>query len=468
MSRFQQLLKIVDKQKPKTIVEVGTWNGVNALRMATVALQHNKEVHYYGFDLFEDATPENDESELNVKQHASIDDVCTLFNSFAEQHKGFTYTLSKGNTKETLSADGPWKNADLAFIDGGHSVETIASDFENLRGCKVIVLDDAYFPDEAGNCVDTKKFGCNFIAEKENVIILPLRDVCNLGGQIGMLVMPPQACPYPVNLQVKTRNCVPDEQLLANFKYATTVHKRWAPCCSLHQNVAVMISAGPSYLDHLDEIRELAAKPGHYLFCVKTNHAPLINLGIIPFGCILLDPRPKVRRFVTPHPAVKYFISSVSHPSVVDMLHEFDTYLYNAVVGAGEVELIKTCSPDPRSKRMIANGSTAAGRAIALLRVLGFYKMKLYGYDSCYREPQDQDATTKDGTKKFWEISRFGKKFWSSLEMVAQVQDFEQMFQHTCGDPSFEMEFIGDGIIPHVYKNYCVDKDDFDKEFPNG
>lgn len=470
MHRKKALYKLIEHNKPASIVEVGTWNGVNAISMCSIALRFHKEVTYYGFDLFESGDPATDEAELNVKERINHRQVDTLFREFQASNPGFKFHLFIGKSKEMLEHcfigedSQPWKTADFAFIDGGHSVETIAADYEALKGCKTVVFDDLYFPDERGVCVDINKFGCNKVVENLNGARIPMGDRNNLGGLIGIYVVPAHHSPFPIQLKVDTRNCVEDKQIQANLKYAVSIHDRWTPACHRHDNVAVMVSAGPSYLDHLDEIRELSKRPDHYIFCVKTNHNKLIEEGIVPFGCCLLDPRPKVRRFITPHKDVHYFAASIVHPSTIDLLHEYNLFLYNAPVGAGEQDLYATASKSLRSKRLVGGGTTSAGRAIPLLRIMGFLTMKLYGYDSCFRDAQDHEATTKDGQKKYWEIEKFGRKFWTSLEMLAQVQDFERYFQAIVGDPSFDVEFIGDGMIPWIFKHVYVDRESFSPE----
>lgn len=462
MSRKNQLYKIIDTLKPTSILEFGTWNGLNAIAMCSVALKHNKTVTYYGVDVFEEGTPELCEAELNVKAKTTLEQVTALFTEFKQTNPGFEFYLFKNNSNEVTVADD--FKVDLAFIDGGHSLETIKHDYEQIKGrAKCIVFDDYYEKDAQGNCVDTTKYGCNKLVGEINAVVLPAKDPVSLGGVCHLAVTPPQYSPYPINLVVHTQNCVDNEQIHANIKYSTTLIKKWLPGCVDNKNTAVLVSAGPSYLDHLDEIRT-RQNNGEYIFCVKTNHNALIEHGIIPFGCILLDPRAKVKRFVTPHKGVKYFAASMVHPSTVDLLRSYDTYLYNAAVGAGEDKLFKKMI-DPHSRRIVANGSTAASRAICVLRILGFCNYVLYGYDSCYREAQDENETTKNGYKKFWKIDKFGKSFFTSLEMLAQAQDFERIFEQVCGDPTYNITCIGDGMIPHIHSKMKQEVVVFDEVF---
>ena len=220
-NRYNQLFKVIKFQKPKTIVEVGTWSGERALQLIQWALQYTDHVTYYGFDLFEDATPENDNKELNGKRtHPSAAEVSAMLQAAKDYGLNFDFELHKGNTTYSLHVpDAPWRTADFAFIDGGHSVDTIRSDYEALKACKCIVFDDYYTPYKNGVIVpDTTKFGCNELAKTlQSCVILPSGDLQEGWGAIFMLVTPAHANPFPVNFQVKTRNCVDNDIIHSNI-----------------------------------------------------------------------------------------------------------------------------------------------------------------------------------------------------------------------------------------------------------
>jgi hypothetical protein len=72
----------------------------------------------------------------------------------------------------------------FAFVDGGHSVETIASDIANLEGSRIIVLDDYYV-----SGVDTSLFGCNRVIADRPHIVLPAVDRSEDGTEIALAVV---------------------------------------------------------------------------------------------------------------------------------------------------------------------------------------------------------------------------------------------------------------------------------------
>jgi predicted O-methyltransferase YrrM len=182
--RYGQLIEIVRKLQPKRIIEIGTWDGGRAIEMAGAT----SDLNYIGFDLFENATPETDKEEMNVKPHHQ---------KIAVLHKllqaGISAELVKGNTNETLPAwikENPGYQADLIYIDGGHAVATIESDLNNaLKAIKpggTIVMDDWY-----EGPIDIEQFGCNKVLEKSGLKyeILPIADPVKDGGFTKMAVI---------------------------------------------------------------------------------------------------------------------------------------------------------------------------------------------------------------------------------------------------------------------------------------
>lgn len=169
MSRYEQLHAAVREKQPKAILEVGTWNGERARHMLNLC----PTATYYGFDIFEDATVENDKLELNAKAHHYVQNV-------REKLTGRDAHLIKGNTRETLANFN--EKVDFVWIDGGHSVETIRSDWENVKRCLApdawVFFDDYY----SGPEIDTKLYGCNEVVKGLNHEVLPEKDPITGGG----------------------------------------------------------------------------------------------------------------------------------------------------------------------------------------------------------------------------------------------------------------------------------------------
>ena len=77
---------------------------------------------------------------------------------------------------------------DLEFVRG-HSIETIENDFNILRECKNILMDEFYSPCDRGLCPDIEKFGCNQLVEKMPHWVLPVKDPVTGGGLVQIVAV---------------------------------------------------------------------------------------------------------------------------------------------------------------------------------------------------------------------------------------------------------------------------------------
>ncbi|MGI0014018.1 MAG: class I SAM-dependent methyltransferase [Nitrososphaera sp.] len=143
--RYANIFRIIYRNRYRRIVEIGTWNGVHAAQMIQTAAVHHlvKDISYFGFDLFEDLTDDELRREFS-KRPASYKDVRRRL-----ELTGANIHLYKGNTKVTLpQAIEHIGWADLIFIDGGHSIETITSDWNAVKTIMerntTVIFDDYY------------------------------------------------------------------------------------------------------------------------------------------------------------------------------------------------------------------------------------------------------------------------------------------------------------------------------------
>ncbi len=160
--RYRNLFRIIHENRCRRIVEIGVWNGVHAQQMIrTAALWYPIEtVAYYGFDLFEDLTDEDFEREFS-KRPPTLEEVRRRLEvTGAEIH------LFKGDTRRTLPESVETiRGADLIYIDGGHSIETIASDWtcmeRAINSGTTVIFDDYYLNDEP----EVRQLGCRSLID---------------------------------------------------------------------------------------------------------------------------------------------------------------------------------------------------------------------------------------------------------------------------------------------------------------
>ena len=202
--RYVNLLRKLDDLAARTTnfvyLEVGTFNGVRAANLLDYFLSYgpNRTATYIGFDLFEDMTPDMSKAEFSKSTlPLSTDEVQRVFATTLGKKYGGRFRgaqLFKANTQETLKA---WKEDPTAikpnfiFIDGGHSLETIASDFKNLE--HLIATENTFLMDDY--YVNRTDFGCRPLVEQIN----------REGKYVGLPLMPIDHIPKnDLDIQVVT------------------------------------------------------------------------------------------------------------------------------------------------------------------------------------------------------------------------------------------------------------------------
>jgi len=509
LPRYNQLASIVrtyahlnvEGFEPK-IVEVGTWNGGRAIEMALATFEKADVVHYVGYDLFEDATQDSDKEELNTKRHntlTAVEDRLTQFASkMAEKNKTFIFKLFKGDSKETIpqtkwATDG----ASFVYIDGGHSEKTVCSDYENLKDAPVIVFDDYFTKDIEDKIPADEYLGTNRLVESLKVVhkcvVLPSTDKVFGGGitHICVLVNKKDLPPLPEGLMripiiVRPKDCVPKEYIISNINENMKIIPKWdfVNTCKPNAEHAIIVSAGPS-IDY-GKLKYLIKRTKGRVIAVKHSYPLLLKAGIIPYACVVLDPRPVTG--VSTHGIVretlfdninrdtKFLIASMTDPSVTKCIMSKTSNVYgwhafseavrkSSLTNKFEVE---GAANIPSNATFVTGGTCAAMRAIGMFHILGFRQFHLVGFDCSIPEltPQQQ-AERLDEKPKYLRVETAGFKFWTTGELLAMGQDCEKLFN----DKNFDMNIKHYGtnsLVAKVYEgSYHSQNKDYKEYLPN-
>ena len=141
--RYEHLYRTIRAEQPRAIMEIGTWNGERAVRMLNLAGKFHGpgEIHYYGFDLFEEMTPEKFEEEISKFPPIRQEVQEKLGGTGAHIH------LYQGDTTITMPPlVGNLPKMDFVFLDGGHSIKTITNDWacvqQVMHEGTVVIFDD--------------------------------------------------------------------------------------------------------------------------------------------------------------------------------------------------------------------------------------------------------------------------------------------------------------------------------------
>lgn len=156
--RYQNLVTALDRLSARgcshlRYLEVGTYDGVRTEKLLRhwLATGKTRSAAYYGFDLWEELTPEMSKAELS-KSRLPPSEVVVLKRLSAIPKCAIH--LYKGFSSVTLPKTCPNlpRPMDLIFIDAGHSLASIKNDWEccsRLMGPTTVVLFDDYYENKS-------------------------------------------------------------------------------------------------------------------------------------------------------------------------------------------------------------------------------------------------------------------------------------------------------------------------------
>jgi predicted O-methyltransferase YrrM len=142
LNRKSELLRIIKKQNPKSILEIGVDEGENALRLISAIPKKDNlsNIRYVGVDLFSLMTSDIARHEASQIPKSKQDVEFLITSNFPN----IEFELFEGNSNEILKTIK--EKFEIIFIDGGHSYETVKKDVELseslLSDGGLIILDD--------------------------------------------------------------------------------------------------------------------------------------------------------------------------------------------------------------------------------------------------------------------------------------------------------------------------------------
>ena len=205
---------------------------------------------------------------------------------------------------------------------------------------------------------------------------------------------------------------------------------------------------GPTLKETFPDLLE-KRKNGMPVVTVNGSHRYCMTNGLIPSAMIMLDSREFNNRFV--YPLVedcKYFISSQCHPSVFENLKDSKVWIWHCA-GDDNFDLLKEVYGSEYFP--IMGGATIALRAVHMLRMLGFHKFELYGFDSCIMEDHHAYEQPENDGEEVLDVMVSGKEFLCTAAHYHQAKEFVDMISKT--GEHYDLAVHGDGLISHIIKN---------------
>lgn len=221
----------------------------------------------------------------------------------------------------------------------------------------------------------------------------------------------------------------------------------------------MILAGGPSLNDHEAEIRDMRERQGVKLVTVNNTYHWALDRGLVPSAQIVVDGRPFNARFTRPVVEnCKYLIASQVDPSVLAGLPRERTYLWHT-----NIDRIRELL-DARYTTWYntPGGSTVLLRAIPLLRMLGFKKFHVFGWDSCLVGDAHHAYAQPENDSPFVVSVTCGERvFRCHPSQAAQAAEFQDLIRFL-GD-EIELDVRGPGLIAHILQTGAeiYDRDTF-------
>ena len=211
--------------------------------------------------------------------------------------------------------------------------------------------------------------------------------------------------------------------------------------------VIAIVGGGPSLDNTIDDLIE-KHKNGMKVVSVNGTHDYLLDHGIRPSVHFQIDAREFNARFVENwQEKTKYIIASQCHPKVFDNLKGADVSIFHCASGVVDKKIFDDYYMG--NFFSLPGGSTVMLRAIPMMRVLGFKKMEIYGFDSCVVNDEHHAYEQKENDQgPMATVTLDGKEFLCYSWMYSQANDFIEMVKAI--GHSFELKVHGDGLIAHI------------------
>ena len=187
----------------------------------------------------------------------------------------------------------------------------------------------------------------------------------------------------------------------------------------------IFVAGGTSLTSHLDEIRE-RKKNGELIATSNNTHDFLVDNGIIPDICSMVDPKERCKDYIKkPQKETRYIIAVVCNPSVFQNLIDAGAKVEKLLVGYGldddeDVTMQMELYAPNKAMSFLTGGTMMGLRAMNLAELLGYKKIEYYGMDSCFSnespelimedDPRFKDTVKRVGNKFYKDVST-GKKY---------------------------------------------------------
>lgn len=220
----------------------------------------------------------------------------------------------------------------------------------------------------------------------------------------------------------------------------------------------IIVAGGPSLKDTEKELVETIWRTGAKVVAVNGAYQWCIDHNIRPGAFVCMDGREFNSRFpLTPVDGCQYLLSSQCHPDMFEICRGRKITLWHAC-SAGEKELDLLNAFYRKITWPVTLGTTVGIRTVSLMRMLGFYRMELFGFDSCYLGTEhhgySQPENDKENLMPVWLRPKgrddLAMRFVCSTWQAKQAEDFMNLVKER--GELFQLRVHGNGLIANMMR----------------
>ncbi len=246
-----------------------------------------------------------------------------------------------------------------------------------------------------------------------------------------------------------------EEQVLDNVRRSIRRHLPQLRRYQEQDQAVSLVAGGPSLNQTLIELRDCTWR-GQKIVTVNGSYGWCIAHNLKPSMAIVLDARPENAEFLAePVEGCKYFLASQCDPEAFDIVEGRDVYIFHALSYYDAEKRIldkfyKGCWEEcPR-------GTTVTLRALSILRMLGFLRIDVFGFDSCWMGdrhhayPQTLNDSDQCLPITLRVDGKSDREFFCAPWHLRQLEDFKGWVQSIGG--LVDLRVHGDGLIAHYMR----------------
>jgi hypothetical protein len=267
-------------------------------------------------------------------------------------------------------------------------------------------------------------------------------------------------------LRIELRPPVSPQEMLENMRSAIARGLPEIRQCKPHSGTLAIAAGGPSLRDTWRDLEGYIAAGNGAL-------GYLIEQGIVPHFCAVMDANAHMADVVVADKRVKYLLASNCHPDLFDKLLNAgcDVRLWHPTpdnVGAREEDFaplprggFRLLGEDHPGKFMIGGGTSIGLRLIPIGYVLGFRKFALHGSDASFRGNETHAYYDRRWGEWAEHSSIEINGYRTSLNFMQHVTSFANLLTRF-SEPRFEpveIEMFGDGLMQACYRHWQANKD---------